>query len=95
MVTEQHEYALRKRRQTHRIWAFWALILIGVVFAAAGLIIPPMGIIDNSVLLLVGQILLLAAGIEGFATAFASLTQKMRSQINSLAETEDEKFKED
>ena len=92
MVSEQHEFVLHHRRQTHRIWAFWVLILIGVVFSAASLALPPLGVIDNSVLLLVGQILLLAAGIEGFATAFASLTQKVKSQIGSLSETEAEKF---
>jgi len=92
MVTEQHEYVLRHRRQTHRIWAFWVLIFIGVAFSAASLALPPLGVIDNSVLLLVGQILLLAAGIEGFATAFASLTQKVKTKIGSLSETEEEKF---
>ena len=95
MVTEQHEYVLRHRRQTHRIWAFWGLIIIGIVFSAASLALPPLGVIDNSVLLLVGQILLLAAGIEGFATAFASLTQKVNSHIGSLAETKEEKFEKD
>lgn len=92
MVSEQHEFILRSRRQKHRIWAFWVLIFIGVAFSAASLLLPPLGVIDNSVLLLVGQILLLAAGIEGFATAFASLTQKVKAQIGSLSETEEEKF---
>ena len=58
-----------------------ALMAFGsaVAFAAAGLILPPLGVIDGSVLMLSAQLLVLCAtllGVDGFY-------DKMRSLLKS------------
>lgn len=42
---------------------FWALVILAGLFAAVGIITPPKGEISTSVLIFIGQILLLAAGV--------------------------------
>ena len=58
-----------------------ALMAFGsaVAFAAAGLILPPLGVIDGSVLLLCAQFLLFAAtllGVDGYYDKMRNLIKK-------------------
>ena len=48
-----------------------------VAFAAAGLILPPLGVIDGSVLLLSAQLLVLCATLLGVDGYFDKLKQLM------------------
>ena len=58
-----------------------ALMAFGsaVAFAAAGLILPPLGVIDGSVLMLSAQLLLFAAtllGVDGYYDKMRDLIKK-------------------
>ena len=56
-----------------------ALMAFGsaVAFAAAGLILPPLGVIDGSVLMLSAQLLVLCATLLGVDGYFDKLKQLM------------------
>lgn len=49
---------------------FYFLVGAGIGFGIAGMTLPPIGIIDWSVLLLIGQLLILAAAIMGISVNF-------------------------
>ena len=54
----------------HKIPVFLFLFLIGVGFGIWGMLIPPGGVIDGSVLILIAQIFVLAASVYGFEVHF-------------------------
>lgn len=54
----------------HKIPVFIFLFLIGVGFGVWGMLIPPGGVIDGSVLILIAQIFVLAASVYGFEVHF-------------------------
>lgn len=54
----------------HKIPVFLFLFLTGVGFGAWGMLTPPDGIIDGSVLIFVAQIFVLAASVYGFEVHF-------------------------
>lgn len=54
----------------HKIPVFIFLFLIGVGFGIWGMLIPPNGVIDGSVLILIAQIFVLAASVYGFEVHF-------------------------
>ena len=54
----------------HKIPVFLFLFLTGVAFGAWGMLTPPGGIIDGSVLIFVAQIFVLAASVYGFEVHF-------------------------
>ena len=49
-----------------------------VEFAAAGLYLPPMGVIDSTVLMLVAQLLVLCATLLGVDSYFDKLKELMK-----------------
>ena len=59
-----------RSRNKHKILVFIFLFLCGLAFAAWGMIIPPGGVIDSSVLILIAQIFVLAASVYGFEVHF-------------------------
>jgi len=50
-----------------------------VAFAAAGLYLPPMGVIDSTVLMLVAQLLVLCATLLGVDSYFDKLRDLMHN----------------
>lgn len=46
---------------------FFVIFFTAIAFAIAGLLFPPPGQIDNSLLILIAQLLVLAAGVYGFS----------------------------
>jgi hypothetical protein len=54
----------------HKIPVFIFLFLIGVGFGIWGMLTPPGGVIDGSVLILIAQIFVLAASVYGFEVHF-------------------------
>ena len=54
----------------HKILVFIFLFLCGLAFGAWGMIVPPNGVIDGSVLILIAQIFVLAASVYGFEVHF-------------------------
>ena len=59
-----------RSRNKHKILVFIFLFLCGLAFAAWGMIVPPNGVIDGSVLILIAQIFVLAASVYGFEVHF-------------------------
>lgn len=59
-----------RSRNKHNILVFIFLFLCGLAFAAWGMIVPPGGVIDGSVLILIAQIFVLAASVYGFEVHF-------------------------
>lgn len=62
---------------------FFVLVALGCLFGAGGMIIPPMGVIDGSVLIMVGQIFLLAAGVEGMGTFYQKGLKKIQHTLTT------------
>ena len=54
----------------HKIPVFIFLFLCGVGFGIWSMLIPPGGVIDSSVLILIAQIFVLAASVYGFEVHF-------------------------
>lgn len=73
---------------------FYACLILGSVFALIGIFQPPIGEISNSVLILVGQFLLLAAGVEGFAQAFKDGTQNIKDIVEKEFKNDDNENKQ-
>lgn len=59
-----------RSRNKHKILVFIFLFLCGIAFGAWGMIVPPNGVIDGSVLILIAQIFVLAASVYGFEVHF-------------------------
>lgn len=59
-----------RSRNKHKVLVFIFLFLCGLAFAAWGMIVPPGGVIDGSVLILIAQIFVLAASVYGFEVHF-------------------------
>lgn len=57
-------------QRKHKIPVFLFLFLIGVAFGAWGMMIPPNGVIDGSVLIFIAQVFVLAASVYGFEVHF-------------------------
>ena len=49
---------------------FYFLVLMGIAFGVAGMCLPPIGTIDWSVLVMIGQLFILAAAIVGLDVKF-------------------------
>ena len=59
-----------RSRNKPKILVFIFLFLCGLAFAAWGMIVPPGGVIDGSVLILIAQVFVLAASVYGFEVHF-------------------------
>ena len=57
-------------KRKHKIPVFIFLFLCGLAFGAWGMVLPPNGVIDGSVLILIAQIFVLAASVYGFEVHF-------------------------
>ena len=66
---------------------FYFLVGAGIGFGVAGMALPPIGTIDWSVLLLIGQLLILAAAVMGISVNF----DLKNGQFSSDCDDDDEK----
>ena len=62
---------------------FFILVALGCAFGIGGMVTPPIGVIDGSVLIMVGQIFLLAAGIEGMGVFYQKGLKKIQDTLTS------------
>lgn len=62
---------------------FFVLVALGCAFGIIGMFTPPMGVIDGSVLIMVGQIFLLAAGIEGMGVFYQKGLKKIQDTLTT------------
>ena len=70
---------------------FYFLVGSGIGFGIAGMTLPPVGTIDWSVLLLIGQLLILAAAIMGISVNFDLKKGVLQSDCDKDEDEEDEK----
>lgn len=75
-----------KSSYRHRIAVFLILFFVGVFFGAGGMVLPPLGIIDSSVLVLIAQIFVLAASVYGFEIHFDIKEGKFDSGLKDKKE---------
>lgn len=62
----KHTYEdIRVKRETSRVWLGVGLAVFGCVMILVGMIIPPAGVIDGSVLTAVGEVFGLSGGCIG------------------------------
>lgn len=66
---------------------FYFLVIMGIAFGVAGMTLPPVGTIDWSVLILIGQLFILAAAIMGISVNF----DLKNGQFSSDCDDDDEK----
>lgn len=59
-----------KIKNLTKIIVFLILFFVGVGFGILGSLLPPTGVIDNSILILIAQIFILAASVYGFEIHF-------------------------
>ena len=59
-----------KIKNLSKIIVFLILFFVGVGFGIMGCLLPPTGVIDNSILILIAQIFILAASVYGFEIHF-------------------------
>lgn len=57
-------------RNKSKIITFFVLFFCGILFGAWGMLTPPSGAIDGSVLVFIAQIFILAASVYGFEVHF-------------------------
>ena len=62
---------------------FFILVALGCAFGVGGMVTPPMGVIDGSVLIMVGQIFLLAAGVEGMGAFYQKDLKKIQDTLTT------------
>lgn len=70
---------------------FYFLVGAGIGFGIAGMTLPPIGQIDWSVLLLIGQLLILAAAIMGISVNFDLKKGVLQSDCDKDEDEEEEK----
>ena len=70
---------------------FFIIFFTAVGFAIAGLLFPPPGQIDNSLLILIAQFIVLAAGVYGFSFQ-VDLRKGQASAGKEIEDTHDDEF---
>lgn len=75
----------------HKIFIFLFLFLCGVGFGIWSMIIPPGGVIDKSVLILIAQIFVLASSVYGFEVHFDIKQGQFHAGKKESPETENHK----
>ena len=73
MTTEKKnklKKSIKSQAIKHPNCKFYFLVLMGIGFGIAGMTLPPVGTIDWSVLILIGQLLILAAAVMGISVNF-------------------------
>ena len=93
-MTTKKKNLLKKSIKTHVVinpnFKFYFLVGAGIGFGVAGMALPPIGTIDWSVLLLIGQLLILAAAVMGISVNF----DLKRGVLQSDCDNDDEEEKE-
>lgn len=66
-----------------KIWFSYIAFITSILFGVAAMIIPPMGIIDPSVLWFIAQMLVFAATMVGVPLEIDNLRQKIVNNFNN------------
>lgn len=73
--------ALVKKVEWIKIWLAVGLCIFGCVMILAGFIVNPLGIIHNSVLIVVGEIFSFAGCVLGINMAYQSKLKQLENKI--------------
>lgn len=82
-------------KNKHKIPVFLFLFLCGIGFGVWSMLIPPGGVIDSSVLILIAQIFILAASVYGFEVHFDIKEGKFqagRSNVKIIKDSEEQEI---
>ena len=94
-MTTKKKKIIKKAIQTQVIinpnFKFYFLVGAGIGFGIAGMTLPPVGQIDWSILLLIGQLLILAAAIMGISVNFDLKKGILQSDCDNDDDEEEEK----
>lgn len=71
---------VRVKRETTRIWLGSGIAIFGCVIIVIGIFIPPMGIIDGSVITAIGEVF----GLSGALLGVFSLNRRDNAKIDSI-----------
>ena len=71
---------VRVKRETTRIWLGSGIAIFGCVIIVIGIFIPPMGIIDGSVLTAIGEVF----GLSGALLGVFSLNRRDNAKIDYM-----------
>lgn len=88
---------VRVKRETTRIWLGSGIAIFGCIIIVIGIFIPPMGIIDGSVITAIGEVF----GLSGALLGVFSLNRRDNAKIDSIynyienKKTEDETYTEE
>lgn len=94
MTTEKKKILKKSIKQQVMInpnFKFYFLVGAGIGFGIAGMALPPVGTIDWSILLLIGQLFILAAAIMGISVNFDLKRGILQSDCDKDTDEEDEK----
>lgn len=80
MTNRQEMDAVNVKRETSKIWLGVGLAVFGCLLIIAGVCIPPVGVIDGSVLTAVGEVFSLA----GACLSMFSLNRRNNAKIDSI-----------
>lgn len=77
----KHTYEdIRVKRETSRVWLGVGLAVFGCVMILVGMILPPAGVIDGSVLTAVGEVF----GLSGGCIGVFALNRRDNAKIDSI-----------
>lgn len=77
-------------------WSAVGMLVFGVIITGAGFIVPPLGEVHDSVLWILGQILIYAGSIFGITMYAKSKLTEIENKVNNhLNKKNDEEVKED
>lgn len=73
------------KKETRNEIKFWVIFGLAILFGACGMFCPPIGVIDNSVLIYTGELLTFAAAVMGIDLR---IDQKIRNRMKNNNEEE-------
>ena len=88
---KQNEDTIKVQRESVRIWLGVGLAVFGCLLIIAGVVIPPAGVIDGSILTALGEIF----GLSGACMGVFAINRRDNAKIDYLYNAERRKEEED
>ena len=81
-----------KKTEMIKVWLAVGLCIFGCLMVLAGFIVYPLGIIHNSVLIVVGEIFSFAGAVLGINMVYQRSLRKLESQIDMYKKEINDKY---
>lgn len=75
------------KKETRNEIKFWVIFGLAIAFGSVGMFCPPIGVIDNSVLIYAGELLTFAAAVMGIDLRIDS---KIKNRLRKNNDNEEE-----